>query len=143
MKPTKEHKAIGTYRPGRHAGRVDDDFKGEIGEPPEDLPETAKLFWRDFVASAPAGVLVAADRPALRQCAWWFARVKQVERQIQRKPSNLLLGNSLIGASKEYLKWLSKLGATPTDRAKVRKADPTPSHDDPFEALKRMTAAKN
>lgn len=140
---SKTHKARGTYRKDRHGGRIDDDFRGDIGEPDDDLPETARQFWREFVASAPKGVLVAADRPALRQASWWHARVKQVERMIDDKPSNLLLGNSLIGASKEYLKWLSKLGGTPADRTKVRKAEPVSTVPDPFERLMKMTAAKN
>ena len=71
-KTAAEHKANGSYKPCRHAGRAD--LKAPAGRPklPNDLSAAATKFWRRVVPEIDAGLVGAIDSDNLAAMARWF-----------------------------------------------------------------------
>src|SRR5215207_7590594 len=89
-KPVEEHLRNGTYRADRHAppvlvsGRptLDDPMM----EPPDDLPEDGKKFWRAWVTRLiEVGLIDRVDQPALEGLCTMFARAVQARRVIAQQ----------------------------------------------------------
>jgi P27 family predicted phage terminase small subunit len=56
---------------------------GELDEPPEHLPATAKAFWRDTVARLVAvGLIDRVDVPMLEQLSVQYARIRAAQKVI-------------------------------------------------------------
>jgi P27 family predicted phage terminase small subunit len=87
-KPIELRAKEGTLRPSRHgevpvvAGAVPFD----LAEPPEDLDETAKEFWREAVPTLMGvGLLSTVDKAALEMLSTQYARAKQAAKVIREQ----------------------------------------------------------
>ena len=62
-KPTAAHQRDGTYRPGRHGGRNEPQFRRPDFQPPPELDKLAKKEWKRLAGELAAlGLFTRADR---------------------------------------------------------------------------------
>lgn len=107
--------------------------KGDLAEPPDDLPENAKILWREAIESAPKGMLKVLDRRTLG--VWAIAAALHQEATRRLSTTTLLVktaGGQLM--QNPYLpivnrqaaimpKAASELGFTPTSRTRLQIRD--------------------
>lgn len=84
--PNEVHMRRGTYRQDRHGevvtvgGRP---MPSELADPPDDLPEDGKRFWRETVPRlAEVGLVDRVDVPILEAMATQYARAHQARRVV-------------------------------------------------------------
>ncbi|MCH7475648.1 MAG: phage terminase small subunit P27 family [Gemmatimonadetes bacterium] len=72
-KPTAAHKRDGTYRPARHGGRNEPEFRRPDFQPPPELDKLAKKEWKRLAGELAAlGLLTRADRATFAAyCQAW------------------------------------------------------------------------
>jgi len=139
-KTRAEHRLDGTYNPTRHAGTVPDPGGRVTEEPPADLPELARDFWR---AVAPMlnkmGVGKAADERALYQAAMQWYRLQNAWTEIRENggetyicektgnPKRLPAGITAKDMEDRLFRWYSEVGLTPISRERLaRKGEENP-----------------
>ena len=131
-KTRAEHELDGTKRSDRHAGVVPDPGGRVSEDPPRDLPDLARDFWR---LHAPwlnrMGVGKAADETALGQAAmqWWrlqnaltLIRENGGETYICAKtgnPKRLPAAYTAKDMEDRLFKWYSEVGLTPISRERL------------------------
>lgn len=133
-KSAEEHYANGTYKPGRHGPMAFavPEYPPGIGDPPDELGETAKKEWARVAAlTAFAGVVTHADRALLAMyCAAWgrwlkanmmvSARGELVKDEVTgaiRPNPYLRVANQAAG---EVATFGAGLGLSPASRAKTK-----------------------
>ena len=95
--------------------------KQPVGDPPAYLDKEAKAVWRELAKTL--GWLEREDRLPLESAAVSVGQVRRLHKEGEIVSGALLAAmNTAIG----------KLGASPTDRAKVVQSDDKNEDDDPF-----------
>ena len=108
--------------PQRFRDRTEPRTSGEaVGTAPAYLPDTAKAVWRELAASL--GWLIREDRAALELASVALGQVRDLVKAREPVPASLLAASNTS---------LGKLGATPSDRAKVTMPADEPDPDDPW-----------
>lgn len=140
-KPRVTHKRDGTFRSDRHAGDVPDPG-GVVNEnPPDDLPDEAREFWR---AHAPVlnamEVGKSADETYLRQAAMQWYRLQKAMAEIlenggetyicekTNNPKRHPAGITARDMEDRLAKWYAEVGLTPTSRERLAKKDAAGEH---------------
>lgn len=101
---------------------------GEIGDPPEHLPEPVKACWREIVGLAHEGTLGAGDRLVMEHGAQLLAQLRADDWKVH--PTIML----------RYEAFLGKLGLTPADRSRVQ-VPKKKAEASPLDKFKRPAAA--
>lgn len=111
--------------PQRYRGRTEPRVSGDpVGDPPAYLKTTAKAVWRELAVSL--GWLVREDRAAVELASVALGQVREFVKAGEPVPASLLAASNTA---------LGKLGATPSDRAKVAVAPDDGEDDDPWKAF--------
>lgn len=143
-KPTAEHLRLGTFRPERHATRLDT-MQTDDGPPiiKPDLPPTASEFW-DTAAKSLGRALRPSDAALLESCARWWARLLDLQRRLEAGGDDERETQQMAAAaSRQFAALLGRLGLSPTDRAKVSTVAPgKPADPSPLKALAAMQNPK-
>lgn len=121
-KPTAVLETNGAFKKNKGRTRRDPRTTGPLGPPPNDLRAEEKDRWREIVRIAPEGVLRNADRGIVELCAKLWAILKKDGFDRRYGLSN--------GQATLLKDCFSKLGMTPSDRAKVASA---PEEEQPEE----------
>ncbi len=110
-KPTAALALNGAFKKNKSRTRIDPRTTGPLGPPPSDFRSDEKDRWREIVRIAPLDVLTNADRGVVELCARLWAILKKdgFDRRYGLSNSQSVL----------LLQCFSKLGMTPSDRAKV------------------------
>ena len=128
-KPLAIHVAEGSYRPERHAGRVD--APGGTPEPPFPLTAAELTIWPQVVEQLQltAGLLAAVDGFALHRYVSDWAEWLELKAKIETTGRTSFSENGaeyqspLVGmknrADDRLRKFEAKFGMTPQDRAKI------------------------
>ena len=113
-KPIAQHKAEGSFRHSRHAGKVD--APAGVPDCPEFLSEPAKEEWHRIIAETNAmGLISRLDRASLAiYCEAWAA---------------WMLNNG-VNESKRLLQVCREFGFTPSSRASIKFAPVTEESED-------------
>lgn len=125
MTQAKSHReliASGTYRPGRHASRVDDQFPSDAPAPPDDLIGDDLELWQQVVGTFPRGTLAATDWPLLLMFVRWFRAWRELDRRLGENPTDYKVATMCGMASKQAMAAAAKLGMSPVDRRKLTAA---------------------
>ena len=122
-KPTAALELSGAFKKNKGRTRIDPRTTGPLGPPPADFRPEEKDRWREIVRIAPLDVLTNADRGVVELCAKLWAILKKdgFDRRYGLSNSQSVL----------LLQCFSKLGMTPSDRAKVAV---TPEQEKPEES---------
>lgn len=108
--------------PQRFRDRAEPPTSGEaVGDPPAYLKTNAKAAWKEMAASL--GWLIREDRAALELASVALGQVRDFVRAGEPVPASLLAASNTA---------LGKLGANPSDRAKVATAPDDDDPDDPW-----------
>lgn len=108
--------------PQRFRDRAEPPTSGEaVGDPPAYLQANAKAVWRELAASL--GWLIREDRAALELASVALGQVRTMAKDAAPVPASLLAASNTA---------LGKLGANPSDRAKVAAAPDDDDPDDPW-----------
>jgi phage terminase small subunit len=124
-KPTAALELNGAFKKNKGRTRVDPRTTGPLGPPPSDLRPEEKDRWREIVRIAPLGVLTNADRGIVELTARLWAILKKdgFDRRYGLSSSQSVLLKECF----------SKLGMTPSDRAKVAVSPEEKPAENPFE----------
>lgn len=129
-KSIAEHKANGTYRPGKHGIEPQAEEPAEPAESierPADLGEDAARAWDELVQLL-AGVIRRRDIPALKELARWTARSDRIAAELDKlKPGDKEFKALLVaaGIATDKVSDLTKrFGISPADRAKLKAEAP-------------------
>jgi phage terminase small subunit len=124
-KPTAALELNGAFKKNKSRTRVDPRTTGPLGPPPSDFRPDEKDRWREIARIAPLGVLTNADRGIVELCARLWAILKKDG--FDRRYG---LTNSQSALLRECF---SKLGMTPSDRAKVAVSpEPEKPEENPY-----------
>lgn len=146
-KTAAEHKAAGTYRAHRHAGKLDSvmQHKGRlVYDPPECLNDEARKVWRRVRDALPEEALSVVDVDALTAYCETVVLYRVVTQEFTKDP----LDRDLRMAWKEASTAMDRLGRqfgwTPQARAGI-KVPEAPQEEDAFTQFmkNRMGAGKN
>jgi hypothetical protein len=126
-KSVAEHKANGTYRPGKHGVEepavVQDGPVVEVIERPEKLSEDAAKIWDELVELL-KGSIRRRDVPALVELCRWIARADKVADELDAvSPTDAKFKALMIvaGIATDKVSDLTKrFGISPADRMKLR-----------------------
>ena len=135
-----EHELDGTYRKDRHGGAVPDPGGQVCEDPPADLPELARDFWRTVAPMLnKMGVGKAADERALYQASMQWYRLQNAWTEIRENggetyicaktdnPKRLPAGITAKDMEDRLFKWYSEVGLTPISRERLaKKAEENP-----------------
>lgn len=110
-KPTAALELNGSFKKNKSRTRVDPPTTGPLGPPPSDFRPEEKDRWRELARIAPEGVLANAERGVVElACKLWA---------VLRKDGVGGRYGLNTGQGALLLQCFSKLGMTPSDRAKV------------------------
>ena len=124
--------ASGTYRPSRHADRVDDQFPQDAPTVPADLSEDEAALFDKIVSTFPEGVLSPTDSLVLTMAVRWYCAWRKLDTILADDPTNYKTATLAAMASKQALSAFAKLGLNPIDRRKLSTPPPKEDEDDPF-----------
>lgn len=110
-KPTAALELNGAFKKNKGRTRVDPRTTGPLGPPPSDFSPAEKDRWREIARIAPEGVLANAERGVVELCCKLWA--------VLRKDGVGGRYGLNTGQGALLLQCFSKLGMTPSDRAKV------------------------
>lgn len=122
-KPTAVLEHNGAFKKDKSRRRVDPRTTGPLGPPPADLKPEEKERWQEIVRIAPEDVLANAERGIVELTAKLWA--------IMRRDGIGGRYGLNTGQGALLLQCFSKLGMTPSDRAK---AATSPEQDKPKES---------
>lgn len=133
-KPNEIKKRDGTYRADRHGDAPPLPAAPQLVEPPAELEDEAKEFWREAVPTLhEAGLLSRVDKPALEMLATQYARAKQAGRVVAEQ-GLLALGSAgqfrihpaVIAereATTQFLRLAEQYALTPVARTRLGLAE--------------------
>lgn len=140
-KPLMDHIADGTYRADKHGDRVYCEPIGDIGEPPADMPVEGIRYWQETVASL-RDSLGESDRPILEGASRWWVILQRELHEYKNcfdDKDRAKAISSAGAASKAFLSFVMRLGASPIDRQRLR-GTPVGEPEDDLLSLRRETA---
>lgn len=120
-KTEAEKKLSGTTRAGRQTEPLSP--SGNLGEPPDHLPEVEQKIWYELVDQIPDGVLCETDRIFLEITVKLLARFRAGDLE---KSGDLKILTVNLG----------KLGMNPADRNKIPAPPPKPQPENRFAKFK-------
>lgn len=120
-KPAAVHKALGSYREGRHGG--DEPVAIGVLDKPA-MNDKAAWCWDQIAEQLKANGAAAADVPlVVRLCNWW-ATAETCQERIDSGAWEYRDLCMLSMASKHIEKLAAMLGLSPSDRARLRVKKP-------------------
>lgn len=108
-KPTAELERNGAFAKNPKRKRKDAQTSGPVGDPPPSMNLELHATWYELAEHAPINVLRSADRALLEMAT-------KLLFNFRRLPFDVLPESALIA---QFIKCLSVMGMTPTDRSKV------------------------
>jgi P27 family predicted phage terminase small subunit len=161
--PVTVHRARGTFRRGRHAGRAIEPLApGDPREPPLQLTESQRELWRFAVANAPANILRSVDFGVLAAYVVALDPHKQateLQAKIDQGAALPLLSKAKDGtpvpspylrvihrAADVMLRCASELGFTPIARTRLAGSSATgtvPGADSPWARLRLLQGGRD
>ena len=131
-KPRAQHKKDGTYRADRHAGTVPDPGAPIDEQPPNDLPDLARDFWRKHAPLLNRmGLGRNADEASLYRASMQWYRLQNAYTELRENGSETYIcqktGNpkrhpaAITAKDMEdrLFKWCSENGLTPISRERL------------------------
>ena len=133
-KPTPTHLRVVKGNPGkRPLNQAEPKPKGDLFEPPSDLPEKARPFWNAAIADAPAGLLKKLESRVLviwATAAWLHSDASdKVSKStlLIKTPTGALVQNPYLSIlnrqSTIMMKAAAEMGFTPSSRSRVSVTD--------------------
>ena len=132
-KSTKEKKLTGSLRPSVNYQGLDYIPSEPIGEPPDDMTQAAKDYWRSTVEASPEGMIMECDRPVLEQLCTARDIADQCAAAIAAEGPVVTLPNGIqsIHPAAKYLRTQQSiianmsgmLGCTPTTRRRLKRPE--------------------
>lgn len=119
-KPTNLHRASGTLRKGRHAGRLHEPVVAEpLGGPPTKagFHNEENALWQEIAEMIPPGVATRSDRLLVEILVRLIAKAR-------KSPQDLT-----PAMASQIRAGLASLGMTPADRSRVETALPESRND--------------
>jgi phage terminase small subunit len=116
LKSAAHHKAIGSYREDRHAGK-EPPAVGILAKP--EMSDKAAWCWDQIAEQLKANGVAAADAPlVIRLCEWWD--VAERCQEALRYSVDPKVIRALSTASSHIEKLAAMLGLSPVDRVRLR-----------------------
>lgn len=139
-KSLRQHKHDRTYRPDRHALRVEDDaYEGDIPDPPDDLSQDELAVWSLVVETSPEGMLRRIDESKLIGCCQWYGEYCKVMRALRPMEATDTEYYRLIQMAaiswKHFAASSSQFGMSPLDRNRLKMPPAEKKEDDPLDTL--------
>ena len=138
-KTVPELVSLGTYRPGRHAGRGKNPKGSGAPTAPAWLTGAALSHWNETVPDLVAmGIAKAVDAPALAGLCRWFAVWREADSRLQAGDGDTYKTTvEAATAWKNYTAAAAKFGCTPGDRERltVSEQETNTAPDDILEEL--------
>lgn len=146
-KPDAVKAAQGTLQPCRSLARLAATSTPELtDQPPVGLTKEARLAWKDALAAAPKGLLVATDFTVLERWARNYALYRKLAKAVDHDGTTIVVQKadgstelkqhpnvkSLIAVQSALLACERELGFTPCSRARVNAASPEPKEENDF-----------
>lgn len=141
-KLTSKHKLDGTYRPDRHAARLESvqvSASPHRLTPPDSLREDGKQQWRTVVDSLPGNVLKTCDEGKIHQLCFIRQQLNDLQLAIESAPLDTSLLHVYVKLSSQYDRIGRQFGLSPIDRASLRVEEPKETVDPFLEFLKAGT----
>jgi phage terminase small subunit len=119
---------LGTYRPDRHANRIDETAVAGTPQKPDWLDADAAWLWDLVCNGYQRGILKEVDTAALAGACRWWAEWRKWDRELAAGAENRY--KTTVGASMawtQFSKIAGRLGLSPSDRTKLRQERPVTS----------------
>ena len=142
-KSTEQHLLDGTYRPDRHAKRVDSRVAPASMPVPGDLGDHAAELWKRIVSSLPKEVLTNLDKDALRvYCETWEIYCK-VQPLYQADPIDKELRITWTAVVDKLDKLGRQFGWTPQSRSALQMPSKGDEDEDPMTLFLKRRSERN
>ena len=132
-KTTAELQASGTYKPHRHAGRVDNVPTPGTPTMPEGLTKEQESLWSEVVDLLPDGCVGSLDNAALCSMLEWYGLYRTAMRKLKRDSLNKEARYAAKDAFDRFWRVAQDFGLSPVARARlqVEPGEPKPKREEP------------
>ena len=143
-KSTAQHKLEGTYRPTRHAARLDEATVPGIPSKPVGMDGQAGWLWGMVTDHLPPEAMSQLDTAALVGVCRWWSLWREYDQQLDDGEGNayktLIMA---VAAWKQFEKAAAKFGLSPVDRARLKITKADGETDPMMELLKKRYGGSN
>lgn len=142
-KSTEQHLIDGTYRPDRHAKRVDSKVAPASLPVPGDLGDEAAELWKRIVSSLPKEILTNLDKDSLRvYCETWQIYLK-IQPLFNADPTDKELRITWASLVDKLDKLGRQFGWSPQTRASLQMPTKNDEDEDPMTLFLKRRQERN
>lgn len=141
-KSNSEHRRDGTFKPSRHARRVELTSDGPP-KIPSGLSADGRRLWRLVLDRLPKEAIDKLDGPTLEgACRWYSEMLDSLKRLREETDPSKRYAATILAAtcSRQFAAFAAKLGMSPVDRLKLQNKQEAPPEQNPLEALRLIVA---